>query len=215
MTILTGWRSISSSRPRTEMEQTRMRRLLDLAGAARLGILAAFLGVGWTTSPAVAQDAASPSNGAPAQSGANDNAAAQRAVQDAIPLTPEMIEELARRYRATRQTQEQAVTEMAVPENRQVNTSFAPVGRPASSRRSRAIRQRCPSSIATGNPGRCSGTPTAIRPRLPAVITATSRPTAMPAGRPPWLWDFSSAPRPKGRTSLRSRRSRWRRAAGL
>ena len=105
-----------------------MRRLLDPAGAARLGILAALLGVGWTPSPAVAQDAAQSSNGAPAQNGANDNAAAQRAVQDAIPLTPEMIEELARRYRATRQTQEQAVTEMAVPENRQVNTSFAPGG---------------------------------------------------------------------------------------
>ena len=52
--------------------------------------------------------------------------AAQKAVQDAIPLTPEMIEELARRYNATRRAQEQAVTELAAPLNRQVNVSFAP-----------------------------------------------------------------------------------------
>ena len=47
-------------------------------------------------------------------------------MQDAIPLTPEMIEELARRYNATRRAQEQAVTEIAAPLNRQVNVSFAP-----------------------------------------------------------------------------------------
>ena len=52
--------------------------------------------------------------------------AAHKAVQDAIPLTPEMIEELARRYNATRRAQEQAVTELAAPLNRQVNVSFAP-----------------------------------------------------------------------------------------
>ena len=58
---------------------------------------------------------------------ANGNSpAAQKAVQDAIPLTPEMIEELARRYNATRRAQEQAVTELAAPLNRQVNVSFAP-----------------------------------------------------------------------------------------
>jgi intracellular multiplication protein IcmK len=58
---------------------------------------------------------------------ANGNSpAAQKAVQDAIPLTPEMIEDLARRYNATRRAQEQAVTELAAPLNRQVNVSFAP-----------------------------------------------------------------------------------------
>ena len=39
-----------------------------------------------------------------------------------------MIEALARRFRANQQTQEQAVTEIAVPDNRQVNISFAPGG---------------------------------------------------------------------------------------
>jgi len=71
------------------------------------------------------------SDGAPATADAGNFAngnspAAQKAVQDAIPLTPEMIEELARRYNATRRAQEQAVTELAAPLNRQVNVSFAP-----------------------------------------------------------------------------------------
>ena len=68
--------------------------------------------------PADASDTANSANG--------NSPAAQKAVQDAIPLTPEMIEELARRYNATRRAQEQAVTELAAPLNRQVNVSFAP-----------------------------------------------------------------------------------------
>ena len=52
--------------------------------------------------------------------------AAQKAAQDAIPLTPAMIEELARRYNASKQAEEQAVTQLAAPINRQVDVSFAP-----------------------------------------------------------------------------------------
>ena len=63
-----------------------------------------------------------------AQTGANGNPAADRALRDALPLTPEMIEELARRYNATKRAQEEAVTESAVPINRQINVSFAPGG---------------------------------------------------------------------------------------
>ena len=55
-----------------------------------------------------------------------DNPAASRAARDAIPLTPEMIEDLARRYRAQQTTIEQGTTELAAPVNRQVNVSFAP-----------------------------------------------------------------------------------------
>jgi intracellular multiplication protein IcmK len=71
-----------------------------------------------------------PSEGAPPlpQGSANGNPAADRAVRDALPLTPEMIEELARRYNATRRAQEEGVTETAVPVNRQINVSFAPGG---------------------------------------------------------------------------------------
>ena len=75
--------------------------------------------------------AQTPGSGTPATADLGDVAngnspAAQKAVQDAIPLTPEMIEDLARRYNATRRAQEQAVTELAAPLNRQVNVSFAP-----------------------------------------------------------------------------------------
>jgi intracellular multiplication protein IcmK len=51
---------------------------------------------------------------------------AAKAARDAIPLTPDMIEDLARRYRAQQQTIEQGMTELAAPINRQVNVSFAP-----------------------------------------------------------------------------------------
>ena len=105
-----------------------MRRLLEKTGEARLGILIAALGLVGTAVPALAQAPTAPPGAGTAQNGANDNPAAQKAVQDAIPLTPEMIEALARRFRANQQTQEQAVTEMAVPDNRQINTSFAPGG---------------------------------------------------------------------------------------
>jgi intracellular multiplication protein IcmK len=47
-------------------------------------------------------------------------------MRDAIPLTPEMIEDLARRFRAQQQAIEQGTTELAAPINRQVNVSFAP-----------------------------------------------------------------------------------------
>ena len=56
----------------------------------------------------------------------NGNPAAEKAARDAIPLTPELIEELAKRYRQQQQAIEQGVTELAVPINRQVNVGFAP-----------------------------------------------------------------------------------------
>jgi intracellular multiplication protein IcmK len=110
------------------MERNTMRRLLEKSGEARLGILIAALGLVGAAVPSLAQAPTAPPGAGTAQNGANDNPAAQKAVQDAIPLTPDMIEALARRFRANQQTQEQAVTEMAVPDNRQINTSFAPGG---------------------------------------------------------------------------------------
>src|SRR5207244_9992423 len=69
-----------------------------------------------------------PAGAAPAsQDFANGKpSAAQKAMQDAIPLTPEMIEELGRRFNATQRAREEAVTPLAAPLNRQVNVSFAP-----------------------------------------------------------------------------------------
>jgi intracellular multiplication protein IcmK len=63
----------------------------------------------------------------PSQDFANGKpSAAQKAMQDAIPLTPEMIEELGRRFNATQRAREEAVTPLAAPLNRQINVSFAP-----------------------------------------------------------------------------------------
>jgi intracellular multiplication protein IcmK len=91
------------------------------AAAALAALLWASATYAQATGPAGPADAGDTANSA------NGNSpAAQKAVQDAIPLTPEMIEELARRYNATRRAQEQAVTELAAPLNRQVNVSFAP-----------------------------------------------------------------------------------------
>ena len=76
--------------------------------------------------PAYAQSDPSAS-GVPAQGSANGNSTAeQQAIQNAIPLSPQAIMELAQRYNATKQAEEQAVTPMAAPISRQVNVSFAP-----------------------------------------------------------------------------------------
>ena len=54
------------------------------------------------------------------------DAAGQRAVHNAIPFTPEMIQELQRRYGAVQGAQEQATQLIASPVNRLVNAAFAP-----------------------------------------------------------------------------------------
>ena len=63
---------------------------------------------------------------APPPPGAPAPTPAEKAARDAIPLSPEMIEELARRFNAGKRAEEQSVTELAAPVNRQVNVSFAP-----------------------------------------------------------------------------------------
>ncbi len=72
--------------------------------------------------------AGSPSWAQTAGVGAAGAPSAQRAGQNVIPLTPQMIEELAHRYKATKRAEEQGATETAVPLSRQVNVSFAPGG---------------------------------------------------------------------------------------
>lgn len=52
--------------------------------------------------------------------------AGQRAVQNAIPFTPEMILELQRRYGAVQRAQEQATQQVASPVSRMVSVAFAP-----------------------------------------------------------------------------------------
>lgn len=52
--------------------------------------------------------------------------AEQRAVRDAIPLTPEMIRELARRFGQNARASEESVTQLASPVSRAVQVTFAP-----------------------------------------------------------------------------------------
>ena len=51
---------------------------------------------------------------------------ATRRVQDAIPITPEMIRDLARRYQENSRTQEETLTSLASPASRAVAVNFAP-----------------------------------------------------------------------------------------
>jgi intracellular multiplication protein IcmK len=52
--------------------------------------------------------------------------AAQRAVRNAIPFTPEMIQRLEQQYGAAQQAQEQAVQAIASPVSRRVSVTFSP-----------------------------------------------------------------------------------------
>ena len=90
-------------------------------GAISLSVLAVM-----AAAPALAQSDDSGSSGVSPTNSANGNPAEQQAVQNAIPLSPEAIGELARRYNATKQAEEQAVIPMAAPVSRPINVSFAP-----------------------------------------------------------------------------------------
>ena len=87
-------------------------------------LLAAALGHGAASAQAPAPGSSYPA--APDAAANGNPSAAQRSAGDAIPLSPELIQELANRYRATRRAQEEAGTELAAPLNRQINETFAP-----------------------------------------------------------------------------------------
>ncbi|MDT8278716.1 DotH/IcmK family type IV secretion protein [Roseomonas mucosa] len=67
----------------------------------------------------------------PPPSPADRAATRDRILEDAIPLTPEMIRELARRYGEVRRAQEESVAIVAAPVSRPVNVGFQP-GQPTS-----------------------------------------------------------------------------------
>jgi len=78
--------------------------------------------------PALAQTPNQPAPGPPGSpnTGSSDERAQQKAIQNAIPLTPEMILQLGRRYGEVKRAEEQAATELAVPINRRIDVSLAP-----------------------------------------------------------------------------------------
>ena len=87
-------------------------------------LLAAGLSHGVANAQAPAPGSAYPA--APDAAANGNPTAAQRSASDAIPLSPDLIQELANRYRATKRAQEEAGTELAAPLNRQINETFAP-----------------------------------------------------------------------------------------
>ncbi len=52
--------------------------------------------------------------------------AARRAAREAIPLTPELIQELAKRFQENRRTEEESTTQIASPVSRAVRVTYAP-----------------------------------------------------------------------------------------
>jgi intracellular multiplication protein IcmK len=98
----------------------------------RPSLLTAMLLVGGLSPVAsYAQDAtnppAAPPTAAPADPGLSGlDPAGQRAVHNAIPLTPAMIQELERRYGAAQQAEEQATQQIASPVSRMISVTFAP-----------------------------------------------------------------------------------------
>jgi intracellular multiplication protein IcmK len=90
-----------------------------------------FAGAAGAQAPAPGEHPRQPASPAAAGSdqAANGNPSpAQKAANDAIPLTPELIEQLAERYKAAQRAREESVTELAVPLNRRIDVGFAPGG---------------------------------------------------------------------------------------
>jgi intracellular multiplication protein IcmK len=96
-------------------------------------LVAMLLIVGAAPVAALAQDASSNSTRLPvaeqqttARGAEGLDPAAQRAVRNAIPFTPEMIQRLEKQYGAAQQAQEQAVQAIASPVSRRVSVTFSP-----------------------------------------------------------------------------------------
>ncbi len=76
--------------------------------------------------PAWPQAKGDPASSALALDAADAPEAAEKAARDAIPLTPDLIRKLARRYQENRRAEEESFTQMASPVSRAVKVTFAP-----------------------------------------------------------------------------------------
>jgi intracellular multiplication protein IcmK len=96
------------------------------AGAFVLGLAAEPAGA-QAPPPGTPQGPAPGEAGAPgSDNSANGNSQDAEKAQNAIPLSPALIEQLAQRYKAARKAQEESITELAAPLSRRINVSFAP-----------------------------------------------------------------------------------------
>lgn len=110
------------------------RGVWDVRWPGAVWFAAGALVLGLSAGPAGAQPPAPgllqgplPETGAPgSDNSANGNAEDADRAKNAIPLSPALIEQLAKRYKAARKAQEESVTELAAPLSRRINESFAP-----------------------------------------------------------------------------------------
>lgn len=115
-------KSVRSIRGPTKALGRRPGRGCLAAGSAVL-ILTLACAVARAQAPAPGEQQATPDP----QNSANGNPpSAANAAQNAIPLSPALIDQLAERYKAARRAQEESITELAAPLSRQVNVGFAP-----------------------------------------------------------------------------------------
>lgn len=110
--------------------RTRVRLSSSVCSAALIATFfwggAALAQTAGTSGPDANSNSFANGNGPSQGSTADSSAAQERAVQNAIPLTPAMITQLAQRYQTNEQAAEQAGTALAEPASREVNVSFAP-----------------------------------------------------------------------------------------
>ena len=69
---------------------------------------------------------AGPPGAEPSNSANGNLSSSPSAGSDAIPLSPELIEQLAKRFKDAQRAREESITELAAPLNRRINVSFAP-----------------------------------------------------------------------------------------
>ena len=107
------------------------------------------------------------------------DAARDQILEDAIPLTPDMIRELARRYGESERAREEGVTPLASPVSRPLNVTFAPGQATGIVQTVRGYPTALSFFDSTGSPGPLPGTPTATRRtcrrEAPLAAPATAR----------------------------------------
>jgi intracellular multiplication protein IcmK len=101
------------------------RSRLVWAGAAA-AVLIVTAGAAAAQAPAPGEQPPAGTSAGPDDSANGNPASAAAQGGDAIPLSPALIEQLAKRFKAAERAREESITELAAPLNRRINISFAP-----------------------------------------------------------------------------------------